>query len=572
MNFYNAINNIFGSLLNMKISNKILNQSKEFTNEVDREKFISVGKVFEITEDYRDSEQPFKATFISDGQRSLILDDLTPKDWENIRSLDFDRLNSNLASKLADAVWERYHDNKYGEIAVHRYLELGKQIELINSKDIFEVDIIQRAYIIAAKLNKKGELLSKVVSYIHSTLHKTIFKNNGPMMWLLKFMLEQEIKIDNEDFLFLQNIIDDSKDKNDIQHAFELQIRIYRKSDLEKAKEIENKLAFWLEQQADEQEGFQRKIYLEEAHKHFIKAGNTQAKDQVELDLMEINGEIANNLQRIEIDIPDELKKEFFRFKDEVDNWDLSQSIKGLIKLVDFYDAKQLLEELNDNEQGSLVSLFTSVFIDGEGNTINTLPTAGEEDKGNVRLQYALTKRMNFVGDFYLRSVFDHIESLEKEENSFFDRLINLSVFISENRKKIINKGFMFAFNGDYYVALHILAPQWEFLLNRLVKESGKVPIDYKIDGTSRYDTVKPLIEKLKDTLEENVIVTLENIFQPSGINIRNRIAHGLMAEDDAKSGSSLFYLAIFLRFIAYGVPQKEVMEELYAWNTKNKV
>jgi Domain of unknown function (DUF4209) len=108
------------------------------------------------------------------------------------------------------------------------------------------------------------------------------------------------------------------------------------------------------------------------------------------------------------------------------------------------------------------------------------------------------------------------------------------SPLFTENRRTLIEDGFRAYFNGDFVKVIHVLVPQIEECLRTLLKLSGE-PVN-KPKGQS-----KGLLQQknLNEILTEVTIATklgndiktylLTLLTDTRGLNLRNRVSHGLM-------------------------------------------
>ena len=63
--------------------------------------------------------------------------------------------------------------------------------------------------------------------------------------------------------------------------------------------------------------------------------------------------------------------------------------------------------------------------------------------------------------------------------------LVKDNPIIPDGREKIFQSGLYMFLNGDYYEALHILAPQVENLFRNIAREVGGLTVTLEKDGSS---------------------------------------------------------------------------------------
>lgn len=91
-------------------------------------------------------------------------------------------------------------------------------------------------------------------------------------------------------------------------------------------------------------------------------------------------------------------------------------------------------------------------------------------------------------------------------------------------------------FARDYISALHVLVPQVEALLRRLVGKLG-LPTRSIRDGVTQELPLGEMlqIEQLRQGLGENLSFYLEFLFTRQGMNLCNTIVHGLLSAEQAR-------------------------------------
>jgi hypothetical protein len=106
---------------------------------------------------------------------------------------------------------------------------------------------------------------------------------------------------------------------------------------------------------------------------------------------------------------------------------------------------------------------------------------------------------------------------------------------------ELLGKGIAQYFAGDFVSAVHILVPQFEAALRHVAERVGVDTTTYRADGGGRLqertmgglfeDKSRPVLER---ELGTDVLATIECIFsdEAKGMNIRNRVAHGMLDGD----------------------------------------
>ena len=111
-------------------------------------------------------------------------------------------------------------------------------------------------------------------------------------------------------------------------------------------------------------------------------------------------------------------------------------------------------------------------------------------------------------------------------------------------------KGFLAGFEGDFVAALSILIPQFEHALRKALEASGVVV--YRIDQATSAHSEKSLGDMLgmteaKEFLGEDLQYELRLLLtEQVGQNLRNELAHGLLAEGSFYSAPAVYVWWLF--------------------------
>ncbi|MBQ2921568.1 MAG: DUF4209 domain-containing protein [Tyzzerella sp.] len=152
-----------------------------------------------------------------------------------------------------------------------------------------------------------------------------------------------------------------------------------------------------------------------------------------------------------------------------------------------------------------------------------------------------------FVGLSALGRILPALEVLHQEHRYTFADFLEIcetSSIIPTGRSDLFAKGLHFGYNYDFTTASHILAPQFEHLVRKFLKNRGvRTTIEDSATGKVDEKSLSALVG-LPDTpkfLGKNLTFTIASLFcDDRGTNIRNEIAHGLV---DSKVGNLAPYI-----------------------------
>lgn len=129
------------------------------------------------------------------------------------------------------------------------------------------------------------------------------------------------------------------------------------------------------------------------------------------------------------------------------------------------------------------------------------------------------------------------------QESTILEIVSRSSVFDSD-RVNIVAKGIYSGIIGDFLTAIHLLAPQMEYLVRRCLKSENVITTTIDSDGIENEVGLSALLDKKRcvEILGEDVVFQIRAIFaSPHGSNLRNVVAHGLMSQETGTSVGTIF-------------------------------
>lgn len=123
--------------------------------------------------------------------------------------------------------------------------------------------------------------------------------------------------------------------------------------------------------------------------------------------------------------------------------------------------------------------------------------------------------------------------------------LVKDNPIIPTGRERIFQSGVYMFFNGDYYEAIHILAPQVENLFRAIAQGAGGITVTLEKDGTSMEKVLSSILSlpELMDCYDNDILFIFRGLLnERAGANIRNEIAHGIISESACSTGACLYF------------------------------
>jgi len=129
------------------------------------------------------------------------------------------------------------------------------------------------------------------------------------------------------------------------------------------------------------------------------------------------------------------------------------------------------------------------------------------------------------------------------------------SAFVPPSRVGSFARGLTLGFDADFALAAHLLLPQFEHALRTLVEARGAVVSTLESDGTQKELVLDPLLESPEAEAilgKQEARELRELLTDRSGVNLRNRVAHGLLEDGEATEHLAYFWWKV-LRYCVVG-------------------
>lgn len=235
----------------------------------------------------------------------------------------------------------------------------------------------------------------------------------------------------------------------------------------------------------------------------------------------------------------------------EISGQDFPIALHKFLSIRSIFKFDDLQEKVFENNN-FLSNLFGEKHFSGDARVIKRSSAIGTNEFTDEQLEVKMIEECKRDTEFWTKSaLIEGFKILQREHNlsqEDFFHLTKLSPFIPEDRSRDIARGLYFGYDGDFLMSLHLLAPQIEHIVRYHLKNSDIQTTDIK-DGIETELSLNALLkkEKTKTVFNEALIIELKTIFtHPSGFNIRNDVAHGLVSSNNYNQ-VGFFYAWYFL-------------------------
>lgn len=539
---------------------------EELESETDK-KIFKIILIFVVEILYDEKKNNYISNVeIKIGENELIFNDLTEDDYNLLKSLDFEKIPLGIRARITDVLWVCRKDYKAAGIAACSYKELF--IKLFDPTHWINCfNMIKRAITISAQIGKGKNLYNKCCQ---AAFDKIMLLDGNDPYWLsiklIELLCYQKFGNENQLIDIADKIIINSAEIHNVKKvrsAYEIKLNFLK--DSEAKKQVNMQFAVFLENEADRVQGnnvqgvFNAAGYLDEAVKIYNNNGYKEEANEAKKKLIVIQKKIHGSMVPISVNVEQE---DFY--EDIIKNFEglsFKEYIIRLAQYTSFYRRDFLKNDvLKAHELYLSQRLFGENIVNGSGQIIESIPPLDwDEPEKDVDLlemhmhRSALTFEC-ILGETHLRLGIEKLNRDFRYTQNDLGFLINDNPIVPDGRESIFASAIYLGLQGQYYEALHILAPQMENLFRNIAKAAGGMTINFKDDGTSEEKALKTIFSmtELTDSYDEDILFLFKGLLnEQSGANIRNLIAHGLMEENEASGGIGIYFICAVIHLLA---------------------
>lgn len=270
-------------------------------------------------------------------------------------------------------------------------------------------------------------------------------------------------------------------------------------------------------------------FHLNRMYRAYLRYGYREGVDKISHELLEIGRKVPDELEKIhqKLELPD------LTLNIESCPEDMHMLLEDICAKFT-PDVDKIRNMASSEVRGSLSHLLSSTLLIEEN---DHLLFSANSSKDEEKLVFSRIFRIYLIiiSTYLEKTIKEVIQKCEFNQESFVTYLVNL-INPSESEGDSLFKGLIALFAGEYTTALHLLIPQVEAIIRELSERIGERTIRYneELNGYE-YITLGSLLrsEKVKEVLGENLSSYLTFLYtDPTGLNLRNLICHGIFSGD----------------------------------------
>lgn len=528
--------------------------------------------------------KPFRPSFVAaNGFRSTMPEDFSDQQLALMKELVPTIQDADLRARIADILWERTRGEKKRDfqivkLAIKSYLESA---QLLEHPEYWPLSFhrIERAFRLALRLGKDNDLLKSVVNHMENLLDK--YKPEDQIFFSTKLMrLLQEQRLgDFAKYAELSEKAAISEEKsrqwNSSREWWEITSRWHSLlKNTEEERRIKVIIAETYVNQANVAisnpspsyriaasciqkaiEAYRQvggmKDRVEELHKLLLKY-QPLSMSEMKVFTHEIN---VGPITEYEYAIAQVLRGK--SFKDSIfqlASMCASPSLENLKSEVEKgfcdYPLQFLFGETLYNQSGKVVAQKQSI--------ISSSPEENKTVFNKEVFQIHIVKSAIYRQQTYGSIIVDYARyqiSLEHNVSiKDFDFIVKNNPFIRPGREKIYARGLLEGLKGDFLISTHLLTPQIEDSIRYLMEQRGYIASKLNDQGIQSEHNINSLIREketeLIEILGEDIVFDLKVLLvhiDGFGTNLRNRMAHGFIGDNEFCSGENVYLWGLTL-------------------------
>ncbi len=567
VNIYELLNRIIVNKRYSLSPNLFIEADRTELSEEERSIFDLLKNIVSLRTKIHNDGIEFHPMFVmADGSRTFSIEDISEDDYLILHSLKLEKMPLILRALIADILWTNKKEFSAAKIAANAYWELFT-LWYRDDDNVGTIDIIRRAVCISAQ-TKQTLLFEKIQGWFVDFLEKKAANNDGFFALRVMELFFGQKNFDVSLFLpVLDDLIDGNSDNiAKVEQAYKLKTEcLFKLKRKEDAIKNNNLLAdYYLEFaekifKKDIQGALRVVNFYQKGIMLYRNNGESDKVDAAHKRLVEIQKEIPKIMVPFSVEL--DIKGVIDNLKANMEGLSFEECVIRLTQMFVFEKQedikKSVIEEFKDNP---ISHLFGKSLINAQGQTVLALHPLDihdpEKDPKLMELhmyQNALEKQ-KVAGDIWVKNALIIIRDKFVIDKSMVEFLVKDNPIIPDGRERIFQSGLYMFLNGDYYEALHILAPQVENLFRNIAREVGGLTVTLEKDGSSMEKVLSSILSlpELVDCYDNDILFTFRGLLnEQAGANIRNEIAHGIISEYACSTGVCLYFGVAVIKLLS---------------------
>ncbi|MEH7076970.1 DUF4209 domain-containing protein [Neobacillus drentensis] len=328
---------------------------------------------------------------------------------------------------------------------------------------------------------------------------------------------------------------------------------------LEEVERLKLEIGTSFEAEAIHQQGRVDKSAIVKAHfyelamQHYSNIGNTQKIEEMKVKIRQSYEQSEGEFKEFSYsyDLPKELIEKIINPYLDLD---ILKALEVLSITHSFIpDLKLVEEQTKKQEKKSPIQFLVSRSILDDGKKI----VQGVEDRDSYKLAYDSNYMMHLSMNIsmLLMLIFERLVKDKGLTADDFVKKISSWPLLHQKNSYLVESGIRKFFENDFVSSLHILVPQFESCLRRMFSQAGFATTSIKRGMAQHEETFNEFLnrEDIKNVLGETLHRYIQMIMvEQTGLNLRNKIAHGLISIEECNKQNNITVLYLYLLITSF--------------------
>ncbi len=272
--------------------------------------------------------------------------------------------------------------------------------------------------------------------------------------------------------------------------------------------------------------------------------------------LTELKNNLIKSLSKFSISI--DISETISKIKSDIDKLTSIEAFYYLYLGINIYSYEKAKEEMLSSKDSLIPRhFFTEQILDKHGGLEAIMPNwfhgVNHTDESSIlpHIEKFCSERYRCYISMLLNYVLSQVKLNKVVYKDEIRKIVTNSWFVPESRKQAFIHGLIAGFEEDFMTAVCILAPQVEGAIRDLCFICGDATVKIGKNKTEEYLSLDSLLKlpKINECVDAKILFNIRMIFTSVyGFNIRNKIAHGIMDDEDFKLTDCFFTWWFVLR------------------------
>jgi hypothetical protein len=525
---------------------------------------------------YDDDTSPYRPWMVWEGKRSAIPEDLTQADLETLTGILNEIRDAEFRARVADVLWICPPKNyKAAQLAVDAYIESARTLE---RGELWSpsVERYWRARQIGGQLGRFKPHHQKAVQAIEDTIARHEANDTSLRCARLMHLLLADTVGDAVRYAHLSETLAVKMEAASNWHFAREYWQLHggwsaKGGKQENARLAQLKIANTYVKLA---EGF-----ITGAHPSFLGASHWMAKavytlreakaDAVDIEtahqrLLDFQKRGMSEMQTIQVphegsDLQEKLEQSAKAAAELVKGHSIEDAVLRLAYVSDPSCPSDLRRRIETNEGGGVfMQIFGATTVRADGQISGTKPPLASDDpkereEAVVKEMYSLARTIDWPARVRVLIEPARQQLIAEHAARRVDLLflVQDNPFVPNGREGLFLRGLHAGLHGDIVLALHLLIPQIEHSIRDIFTAHGVITSKLESDNTQDERDLGWMLThpQMSRIFGEGMAFDLRGVLvERFGLNLRNDIAHGLLAEAQMFTPGALYAWWLVLR------------------------